>query len=67
MALPDPELMSLAQNVTVYSQAVAQSASQLINSADKTTPEHSQMQAYLKDNIQKFKVVLDELEARVAN
>jgi hypothetical protein len=67
MSLPDPELMSFAQSVPVFSQAIAQSSAQLINSVDKTTQEHTDMKAYLKDNIQKFRVVLDQIETRIAD
>ena len=67
MTLPNPQLMADAQALTVFAQAVAQAASQLVNKTDPSTPEFQELKAYFKTNIAKLKSILDNLESDLGN
>lgn len=67
MSLPNPQLMADAQALTVFSQAIAQAASQLVNNPDKSKPEYAELKTYFNENVPKLKIILDRLEADLGN
>lgn len=60
---PDPQLMADAQSLNVFASAVSQASIQLVNAADKTSPEYEKLKVYFKENLPKLKVIIEHLEA----
>ena len=66
MILPNPQLMSDAQSLNVFAQAISQAAVQLVNAADASTPEFSELKSYFVANLPKLKDIVERLEADLA-
>lgn len=61
MSLPDPQLMSDAQSLTVFASAVSQAAVKLINGLDIASAEYD----YFKDNLTKLRTIMDRVELHI--
>lgn len=60
-------MMADAQALNIFSQAIAQAASQLVNNTDKSKPEYAELKSYFNENVPKLKIILDRLETDLGN
>lgn len=59
--------MADAQALTIFAQAIAQAASQLVNNSNPDSPDYAKLKAYFNENVPKLKIVLDRLESDLGN